>query len=94
MKYWEQKQMICSTCGYDQITRVDDLFAKPSRFSQIVSLSILLIGTPILIYFCLNNNFNVYIIGGIFALPLLVYMGMHKQDKDRVRAFNLLKLKT
>ncbi|UTW62167.1 hypothetical protein KFE98_19515 [bacterium SCSIO 12741] len=84
----------CPECNTAHEIDVDEWTAKPSKLALVVATAVFILGTPLLFYYVLgvvansSNHYTVYIIGGFFSLPVIVYGILLKQDRDRVNAFN------
>lgn len=89
----------CKNCDITSEFHVDELYAKPSKATQIIAGLIFLIGTP-LTFFLINpifkssrSHYVIYIVGGFLLIPILVYAILNKQEQNRVNSFNRLKFK-
>ncbi|SDY08451.1 hypothetical protein SAMN05444411_1214 [Lutibacter oricola] len=90
----ETKSNYCKNCNKKNEFHINDLRAKESKFSLIISGLIFLIGTPLTIYLLFDyliiphNPYIALIIAGFIAVPMTIYGIIRKQDMIRVRAFN------
>jgi hypothetical protein len=95
----ENKTLTCKSCGIKAEFHVDKLFAKESKVAQIGAGLILLIGTPLMLFFVYpifterRNHYVIYIVGGFLLVPIIIYGIIKKQDQTRVNSFNRSKLK-
>jgi hypothetical protein len=99
MNEGEIKKITCKNCNANNEIHVDELYAKKSKLAQILAGLMLIVGTPLTLFFILpalsgtRNNYLIYIIGGLLLVPVIIYGMMNKQDQTRVSSFNRNKLK-
>ena len=98
MQKWEKKDLKCNSCETKNEYHVDELYAKPSRIAEILAGLIFIVGTPLVFLFLSpivlrGGAFAVFIISGLFLVPVIVFGIIKKQDQIRVKAFNRSKLK-
>ena len=99
MQDGETKKLICQNCGIDTEFHADELFAKPSKISQLIAGLIFFLGTPIMfliispIFTGSRSHYVIYIVGGFILIPIFAYIVINKQDQIRVSNFNRRKLK-
>ena len=79
MRDGETKKINCKNCGANTEFHVDELYAKHSKFAEIVAGLILLVGTP-LVFFLVNpiftnsrNHYVIYVIGGFLLVPVFAF---------------------
>ncbi len=87
----ETVEIACKHCGSSYHSPIDKIYAKNSKISIIIAVSILILGAPI-IFIGINSflkDTNYFIISsGIIIVPSIIYQIINKQDKDRVKHFN------
>ncbi|MBL4752829.1 MAG: hypothetical protein JKY52_04390 [Flavobacteriales bacterium] len=94
MSKGRELKLTCKACNTQGAYNVDDIYAKGSKLTQILALTILVIGTPVTFYFLWDYFFltaYVYIIAGIsgmLVVPATVYLTIIKNEEARIRRFN------
>ncbi|WP_154662140.1 hypothetical protein [Siansivirga zeaxanthinifaciens] len=89
------KALTCNHCKHNNIFKVNELFAKESKFALIIACAIFLVGTPILIYYVpifllkYGGIYSSLVIAGFMLVPIIVYSNILKEDRIRVNTFNL-----
>jgi hypothetical protein len=95
----ETKKFTCKNCKAINEIHIDELYTKKSKLAQILAGLTFIIGTPLTLIFILpalsgtNNNYLIFIIGGLLLVPVIIYGIINKQDQTRVSSFNRNKLK-
>ena len=87
--------LTCKKCKQTDRYNIDNVKAKESNTAQIIALSIFLIGTPVLLIFLwdyifkINNIYAILILILPLIVPSLIYSIIIKNDRQRVRLFNV-----
>ncbi|MDO7171875.1 hypothetical protein [Mariniflexile sp. AS56] len=90
----EIKTLNCKNCNLNSNFKVNELYAKESKTALIIASLILIIGTPILIYyipmFLLRHGglYSTLAIASFFLIPVIVYSNILKEERIRVNTFN------
>ncbi len=99
MQDGENINLNCKNCGVNTEFNVDKLYAKESKFANIVAGLFFLIGTPLVFFFVSpvftgsRNHYAIFVIGSFLLVPVFAYVVIKKQDRTRVNSFNRSKLK-
>ena len=91
MKEGESVKIHCPKCNYVREYTPNDFYAKHSKIAKIIALILLIVGTPLVIYWGFFGLSNYIIIGGFLLIPFAAYQIIDIQEKQRIEAFNSLK---
>ena len=93
MKLGDKIEISCKKCNRTDRYSINDLKARESKIAALIGLVILVIGTPIILFFLwdfiwqsgLYGAFGLILIVGI---PGSIFMIINKNEQNRVSSFN------
>ncbi|MEW7292886.1 hypothetical protein [Aquimarina sp. 2304DJ70-9] len=99
MKEGKIKQIDCKKCKNTTELHINDVYTKKSNLTLIVAILIFVIGILITGYFTKNLIDSpqildlAFVFGACLFIPFTAFQILKKQDQNRVRSFNKLKVK-
>ena len=93
-------ELCCNKCYHKDKYHLNNINAKKSPFITILSLVILILGTPMLFYylgdyfFKVNSIKTIIILIGIIGMPTIFYNILNKDEQRKVTNFNSFKVKS
>jgi len=84
----------CPNCSHEEIRSINEVKAKESRFISAVAFLFFLGGTGAIALFLKeyltvpNSPYNALLIAGTLLIPSVVYVLLHKQERENVKRFN------
>jgi hypothetical protein len=92
----ETIEINCKHCNTNLKVKIDNIYAKNSKLSIIIALSIIILGAP-LIFIGINSflkDTNYFVISfAMILIPSTIYQIINKQDRARVKGFNEFKVR-
>jgi len=91
-------ELNCKNCGQKDFYHVNRIKATESKISQIIGLTIFLIGTPLVFIWIWDYIFQfayIYVIAGlvgVIGVPFMIYSIIESEQRKKVSQFNNYKI--
>jgi len=87
-------ELECPRCGHRDLYHVNEIRAVETGRSRIIGLMIFVLATPPALYWVVKHLYGggflqlSLLLGGVVAVPWLIFSTLEKQEKKKVRTFN------